>query len=219
MPKKRPQLDKAAGKRTRQTVSAADGYRTPMMPKGNGRKRVSPGDILKYAPPGAAGIAGLRRAAGGGALGRMRNSGIRDMNIRETDAYRRLEAYKKGKEGARMEAERRIVERTGVGRDPGYKKEVVRQEGKRLRTWSSGSFPQGEPSGKRPIRFTTEGSLKTANSAGKEALKNGVPRTTPPGGRPSGGGGVGRGGSRVDGLRGGGGGGEGGILGKKKGVR
>jgi hypothetical protein len=168
-------------------------------------------------PVALSGIAGLRRvAAKGGFFSRMRNSPIRDMRIRETDAYRRLEASKQGRLSAKLEAMNRQVARTGVGTAPGYNAQLAKQAGQKMRLWSSDSFPQGEPSGKRPIPFKSPGNLTEANSAGKGAIRKGVPRTTPPGGRPSGGGGTGRGGSRVDGLRGGGGGGgEGGILKKR----
>lgn len=167
-------------------------------------------------PATVAGVAGLRRAAASGMLGRMRDSEIRAMRIRETDAYRRLKVNQGGRALARQIAADRIVAKTGIGQSSGYGAEIKRADLKRVRSWTPDTFPQGEPSGKRPIRFTEGGSLKSANAAGKGAIKAGVPRTTPPGGRPSSGGGVGRGGSRIDGLRGGGGGGgEGGILRKK----
>ena len=137
-------------------------------------------------PAGLAGIAGLRRvAAKGGFFPRMRNSDIRDMRIRETDAYRRLEAHNQGRLAAKLTAQNATVARTGVGVSPGYNADIARQTGKRVRGYSTDSFPKGEPSGQRPIPFKSPGNLAQANAAGKGAIKAGVPRTTPPGGRPS----------------------------------
>jgi hypothetical protein len=167
-------------------------------------------------PVALSGVAGLRRVAASGMLGRMRNSGIAEMRIRETDAYRRLKVNQGGRALAREVAINREVARTGVGRSTGYGESVKRADLKRVRSWTPETFPQGEPSGKRPVPFRSPGNLAAANAAGKGAIKSGIPRTTPPAGRPSGGGGTGRGGSRVDGLRGGGGGGgEGGIFKKR----
>lgn len=166
-------------------------------------------------PVALSGVAGLRRVAASGMLGRMRGSGIQEMRIRETDAYRRLKVNQGGRALSRQIAADRIVAKTGVGQSSGYGAEIKRADLKRVRSWTPDTFPQGEPSGKRPIRFTTGGSLKEANSAGKGAIKRGVPRTTPPAGRPSGGGGTGGGGSRSEFRSGGGGGGEGGIFKKR----
>ena len=161
-------------------------------------------DVYEYVGPGLAGVAGLRRVASTGMLSRMRNSDIRDMRIRETDAYRRLKVNQGGKALSKEIAINRQIAKTGVGQGTGYNQEIKRADLKRVRSWTPETFPQGEPSGKRPVPFRSPGNLAAANAAGKGAIKKGVPRTTPPGGRPSGGG-TGRGGTRVDGVGRGGG--------------
>ena len=171
-----------------------------------------------YTPVALGGIAGLRRvAAKGGFFTRLNASGIPEMLDRSGDAQRRLESYRQGKINAQVKAEGRGVIRTGVGRSYPMQGFAAEQEGKKWRTRSSATFPQGEPSGRRPIGFRSPGNLAQALEAGTEARRGGRPRTAGPATRPpSGGGGTGRGGSRVDGLRGGGGGGgEGGIFKKR----
>lgn len=156
-------------------------------------------------PGTVAGVAGLRRAVRSGMLDRLRNSDIREMRVRETDAYRRDKLSRWGRSLSKEIAINRQVAKTGIGQSTGVGAELKRADYKRVRSWVTNSFPQGEPSGKRPIRFSTPGSLKEANAAGKAAVKKGVKRTTPPGGRRSGGG-TGRGGTRSGGgLKGGGG--------------
>jgi hypothetical protein len=145
----------------------------------------------------------------------MRNSDIRDMRIRETDAYRRLKVNQGGKALSKEIAINRQIAKTGVGVSTGYNQEIKRADLRRVRSWTPETFPQGQPSGKRPVPFRSPGNLAAANAAGKGAIKKGVPRTTPPSGRPSGGGGGGRGGARAEFRTGGAGGGEGGILRKK----
>lgn len=157
------------------------------------RKKKKGADLT--GPATIAGVAGLRRVAASGALGRMHDSEIRTMRIRETDAYRRLKVNQGGRQLARIIAADRQIAKTGVGQSSGYKTELKRADLKRVRSWVTESFPKGEPSGQRPIRFSTPGSLKAANAAGGAAIKSGVPRTTPPGGRS--GGSSGRGGARV----------------------
>lgn len=172
------------------------------------RKKSAPKkkDQFDYVGPVAlSGVAGLRRVAASGMLGRMRDSGIAEMRIRETDAYRRLKVNQGGRALSREVAINRQVARTGVGQSTGYGEAVKRQDLKRVRSWTPNTFPQGEPSGKRPIPFRSPGNLAAANAAGKGAIKKGVPRTTPPAGRPSGGGTGRGGGARADGVGRGGG--------------
>lgn len=196
--------------KARPTVSAESGYRTPMMPKGTGRSVKS--DLNKYGPPGAAGIAGLRRvAAQKGFFTRLNESGIPEMINRSGDAQRRLEARRQGKINAKVKAEQSGVIRTGVGRSYPMQGFAAEQEGKRWRSRSSGTFPQGEPSGKRPINFRTPGNLSDALNAGAEARRGGRPKTKGPASRTKssgrGGGGTStRGGSRGTGGKGAGGG-------------
>jgi hypothetical protein len=171
------------------------------------RKKTTPKkkDQFDYVGPVAlSGVAGLRRVAASGMLGRMRNSGIAEMRIRETDAYRRLKVNTGGRALSREIAINRQVAKTGVGQSTGYNAEIKRADLKRVRSWTPETFPQGEASGKRPVPFKSPGNLAAANAAGKGAIKSGIPRTTPPAGRPSGGG-TGRGGTRANGVvRGGG---------------
>jgi len=162
-------------------------------------------DQFDYVGPVAlSGVAGLRRVAASGMLGRMRGSGIQEMRIRETDAYRRLKVNQGGRALSRQIAIDRQVAKTGVGQSSGYGAEIKRADLKRVRSWTPDTFPQGEPSGRRPVPFRSPGNLAAANAAGKGAIKKGVPRTTPPAGRPSGSG-TARGGSRGDGVGRGGG--------------
>jgi hypothetical protein len=166
-------------------------------------------------PAALGGIAGLRRVAGGGMLSRMQNAELREMRIREVDARRRLQAANIGREASRMTATQREVARTGVGQSPGYKTELVRADGKKIRGWTLETFPRGG-GGKIPTPFSTPGSLPKANAAGTAAIRAGVPRTTPPGGNR----GV-EGGARIRGFsaRGGQGGGGGGIGKDKNKIR
>lgn len=168
-------------------------------------------------PVALSGIAGLRRvAAKGGFFTRLNASGIPEMIDRSGDAQRRLEAYRQGKINAQVKAEGRGVIKTGVGRSYPMQGFAAEQEGKKWRTRSSGTFPQGEPSGRRPIPFRSPGNLAEALQAGKEARRGGRPRTAGPATRPpSGGGGTGRGGARAEFRTGGAGGGEGGIFKKR----
>lgn len=166
-------------------------------------------------PAALGGIVGLKRAAASGALERMQQSGIEPMIRRSGDAYRRLAAADIGKSGAKINAEVKNVMRTGVGRSTPMQAFMSEVEGKKMRLRSSESFPQGEPSGKSPLRFQSPGNLTQALNAGKEARRGGRPQTAGPSTRPASGGGVGRGGSRSELRSFGGGGGEGGILRKK----
>lgn len=157
-------------------------------------------------PAALGGIAGLRRvSAKGGFFTRLNYSGIPEMIDRSGDAQRRLEAYRQGKINAKVKAEQSGVIKTGVGRSYPMQGFAAEQEGKKWRARSSGTFPQGEPSGKRPIRFQSPGNLSEALKAGKEARRGGRPRTAGPATRTRSGGG-GRGGTRGSGgVRGGGG--------------
>ena len=171
-----------------------------------------------YTPVALGGIAGLRRvAAKGGFFTRLNASGIPEMIDRSGDGQRRLAAHDYGRKAAKINAQVREITRTGVGRSTPMQAFTAQVEGGKWRTRSSGTFPQGEPSGRRPIGFRSPGNLAQALEAGTEARRGGRPRTAGPATRlPSSGGGTGRGGSRVDGLRGGGGGGgEGGIFKKR----
>jgi hypothetical protein len=158
-------------------------------------------------PISLAGIAGLVRAASkGGFFTRLNNSGIPEMYSRSADAQRRLAARDFGRESAKYRA---VGERTMKGFQ-------TEQSGKDYRFRSSGTFPQGGPSGKSLTPFSSPGSLLKANDAGKSAIRSGIPRTTPPGGTRS----V-EGGARIRGfsVRGGQGGGGGGIGKDKNKIR
>lgn len=147
-------------------------------------------------PAALAGLAGLRRVANaGGFFTRLNNSGIPEMIDRSGDAQRRLEAHDQGRRNARTNAEVRQVQRTGIGRSTPMQVFTGIEEGKKWRKRSSTTFPQGEPSGRRPLRFQSPGNLAQALEAGAEVRRGGRPKTSGPKG--SSGGGTGRGGARV----------------------